>query len=249
MRKLRYAAGAMAAVIALQGCAVSAGLPEGGGTTADPTVSAPAPRDEPKPSTAVPETSPDVAGKTFEEDVDLARETVEEYWREEFPKRGLGFEPVARMIPYRGKGGPKCGSERIPANNAVYCSGADYIAWDTDWLRKTWRDIGDAFVYFVIGHEYGHAIQARLGLSSSFSIKTELQADCLAGAYLGDVTNSGRLTREKGDFEELFRGMSEVADEPGVGWFDSGAHGSASQRRAAFFAGYLTTPKACTTKL
>jgi predicted metalloprotease len=50
---------------------------------------------------------------------------------------------------------------------------------------SAFRKIGDAFLFYLLGHEYAHGIQARLGITHQFGIEHELQADCMAGAYLG----------------------------------------------------------------
>ncbi|MBO4210179.1 neutral zinc metallopeptidase [Micromonospora echinofusca] len=226
--------------------------PTGPGTGDRPSASAdPARTGRPGPSVDAPR--PSTAGPpgtgTYEADIGTALRTVVAYWQERFAEEGRTFTPVRRVVAYSGTGGPQCGGKRVPARNAVYCGGADFIAYDSVWLRGYWRDIGDTFVYFLVGHEYGHAVQARLGLGSAYSIKNELQADCLAGAYLGGSVRDGRLSLEDGDVEELFRGLAAVADRPQTGWFDPGAHGSALQRRAAFFTGYLASAGACTTEL
>jgi predicted metalloprotease len=170
------------------------------------------------------------------------------FWGARFAETRRPFTPVRRIVPYHGDRGPTCGKERLSARNAAYCPALDLIGYDTDWVARMWTTIGDAFVYFLVGHEYGHAVQTRLGLTARFTITGELQADCFAGANLGRMVDDRRLAMERGDLEELFDSLGAVADQPGTGWFASGAHGSALQRRSAFFAGYVTSSvRACTT--
>lgn len=244
----RVAGVVILAVVLASGCTVSVGTTPGAGpeatgaATADPPPGTGASRRADSPGPGNP------AGRGYPEDVRLALRTVVEYWEGEFAEHGRDFTEVREVTAYEGRHGPRCGAERIAARNAAYCSGrADFIAYDTEWLGQSWTEIGDTFVYLVIGHEYGHAVQARLGLTSPLTVKSELQADCFAGAYLAATTEGGRLARGRADFEELFRGLGAVADRPGVRWFDTGAHGSALQRRTAFFTGYLTSSGGCTT--
>ena len=38
-----------------------------------------------------------------------------------------------------------------------------------------------------MAHEYGHAIQARLGLDDQPTVVLEQQADCFAGSWIADI--------------------------------------------------------------
>jgi predicted metalloprotease len=206
------------------------------------------------PDTAVPGTAPASAsaseatgGGTGDpaEDVDSAVTTVEEYWRGQFAARGVEFRPVQGVFGYDSPTDGSCGGRPLVMRNAAYCPAEDWIAYDQAWLTQDYRDLGDSFVYYVIGHEYAHAIQARLGLRSRFPIQQELQADCLAGAYMGDQIRAGVLVLEKGDVDELLRSLASVADDPGVPWFAEGAHGTVRQRTNAFANGYRVSAAAC----
>ena len=58
-----------------------------------------------------------------------------------------------------------CGGQALPRNNAVYCSQGDFIAYDVNWSVAAFRQVGDAFVFYLLGHEYAHGIQVRLGIN------------------------------------------------------------------------------------
>jgi predicted metalloprotease len=131
-----------------------------------------------------------------------------------------------------------CGGEPLPRNNAVYCSAGDFIAYDVNFAVGAFRQVGDAFLFYLLGHEYAHAIQARLGIRQRLTIQQELQADCMAGAYIGDSVDGGGLKLDQGDLDEFRRGLLAVGDDPSVPWFAPGAHGTAQQRTDAFFEGY-----------
>jgi uncharacterized protein len=196
-------------------------------------------------SETVATSSPAVDTTTLAGDARAAIEESERYWNEQLSKRGITFKPVRQIIPYTTAGEVTCGSEPMESNNAAYCSAGDFIAFDTAWAQQGYDKIGDAFLYYLLGHEYAHAIQVRLGGQYQYTIEQELQADCMAGAMIGDAVRNGRLELEDGDIQELQRGLIAVADQPGQPWFAEGSHGTAEQRNEAFFAGYDGSLDAC----
>ncbi len=177
----------------------------------------------------------------FTRDIDGAREIAERYWA----KQVTGFSPVRRIVPYTRDRQISCGGTPLGLNNAAYCSAGDFIAYDANWAFAAFRQVGDAFLFYLLGHEYAHGIQQRLGIQQRFTIQMELQADCMAGAYIGDSARSKDLTLQDGDVDELQRGLEAVADDPGQPWFAEGSHGSARQRTQAFADGYNSSLKAC----
>ncbi len=197
----------------------------------------------------IPATSTASMPTTYEGDVQVALTTVAQYWSGQFAQHGLAFTPVRRITPYHGSNGPSCNGVRLSANNAAYCPDGDYIGYDTDFFRTQWTSIGHAFVYFALGHEYGHAIQARLQLSAPVQIKAELQADCFSGAYLRGAIDAGQLAVRRGDLDQMMNSLNAVGDPPGTPWLNSQAHGSATNRKIAFFDGYALKTHGCTTKL
>ena len=178
-------------------------------------------------------------------DIQAAKAVAESYWAAQFRKSGARFEPVRQLIPYQREGEITCGDEPLPRNNAVYCSAGDFIAYDVNWAFGAFRQVGDAFLYYLLGHEYAHGIQARLGIRKRLTIQQELQADCMAGAFLGDSARGGSLEVQKGDTDELARGLQAVGDAPGQPWFAEGAHGSPEQRTQAFASGFNESLAPC----
>jgi hypothetical protein len=57
-------------------------------------------------------------------------------------------------------------------------------------LRPLYEAFGPAAVGYAIAHEYGHYIQTKFQMGGS-PVTKELQADCLAGAILGQSAASG----------------------------------------------------------
>ncbi|MEU8220565.1 neutral zinc metallopeptidase [Micromonospora taraxaci] len=217
-----------------------------GGGLAEPEGERQAPQQSqasPGPGTTRADSTTSVA--EFEQDVADARAIAERYWAAQFKASGERFQPVRRITPYQREGEVSCGGEPLPRNNAVYCSRGDFIAYDVRWSVAAFRQVGDAFVFYLLGHEYAHAIQARLGINNSFTIQQELQADCMAGAYLGDSVRSGALTLADGDLDEFREGLAAVGDDPDQPWFAEGSHGTAEQRTESFFRGYERSLEAC----
>ncbi|WP_045742968.1 MULTISPECIES: neutral zinc metallopeptidase [Actinoplanes] len=224
-------------LLALTAALIAAGCALGPDSDSDPDGGVPAPTE-----TAV---SADTDGtdtpEEFEADIRAAQEVAEDYWTSKIN----GFQPIRQVVPYEREGEVDCGGEPLPRNNAVYCPAGDFIAYDVNWSFDAFRQIGDAFVFYLLGHEYAHGIQARLGIQKEFTIEQELQADCMAGAFIGDQERAGRLVMQKGDTEELADGLEAVGDDPGQPWFAEGSHGKPEERTRAFAGGYRDSLDSC----
>ncbi|NEB03968.1 hypothetical protein [Streptomyces sp. SID13726] len=132
---------------------------------------------------------------------------------------------------------PGCGGEPALPGNAFYCTDGDFLAWDAQLMADGYRS-GDSWVYLVVAHEWGHAVQNRvLGLSD---VAQELQADCLAGATL---FGSEDLRFEEGDTDELAAALAALADD--TPWTNSSDHGDANERISSFAAGGRGGVEAC----
>ncbi|WP_167047120.1 hypothetical protein [Salinibacterium sp. ZJ454] len=123
-----------------------------------------------------------------------------------------------------------CGSFVLTDQNAWYCLPEDFIAFDIDLMDRA-LTVGDAFIYFIVAHEWGHAIQARVAPAQR-DPRIELQADCLAGAALQGMVNDGTLVFEEGDSEELSVGIASLGDP--WPWANPTDHGSADERLGQF---------------
>ena len=200
--------------VLLSGCAV--GFETGGGDRAS------APIEE-------------VDGDSLAGDVRSAVGVTDAFWRQEFPDVfGRSYRSPRVEGGYRGENGPTCGGQPSVAFNAFYCPAQDFLAWDDNLMAAGYQQIGDAWVYLIIAHEWGHAIQAQLP-ARYVSPAVELQADCLAGAALQGAADQGLVRIEPGDDEEIATTLEAVADD--YPWTDQGSHGNARQRIAAFRAG------------
>ncbi|GGL91855.1 aminopeptidase [Nakamurella endophytica] len=186
--------------------------------------------------------------------VETAIKDVERYWTAEYPRLsgGKAFQPVrGGYHPYtRTSPPPACGRE--PAQyqpNAFYCPDGDFIAWDSQVLvPELLSDFGPLLVGVVIAHEYGHAVQNRLGLSRQPTIVLEQQADCFAGAWVGNVesgasTAFGTVTPQQ--LDTTLAGLLQLRDQPGTAAQEPQAHGNAFDRIRAFQDGVDRGPRTC----
>jgi predicted metalloprotease len=177
------------------------------------------------------------------QDENFAVQATNTFWTRHFAEQfGGNYSPPQIAGGYLGTQGPPCGGQPSVPFNAFYCQPGDFIAWDENLMSAGYKQIGDSWVYLIISHEWGHAIQARVD-RSLVSVAAELQADCLAGATLQGASRDGTVRFEAGDAQELSRTLSAVADN--FAWTKESDHGNARQRIQAFNAGARTGAQAC----
>jgi len=97
---------------------------------------------------------------------------------------------------------------------------------DIDWAYG----YGDGALAYIVAHEYAHAMQtARYGTLSEDRL-TELEADCLAGLYLGYIPN---VAFDDDDVEEMTALAYDAGDNQ---WFQD-HHGTPEEKLAALVRG------------
>ncbi|WP_374976568.1 neutral zinc metallopeptidase [Microbacterium trichothecenolyticum] len=129
---------------------------------------------------------------------------------------------------------------------------------------------GDLAQLYVLAHEYGHHVQYIAGIMDqhpnngtgpdSNGVRTELQADCFAGAWVGDMTeqrddNGVPYLKEptQQQIADAINAAGAVGDDhiqQESGGFvnpESWTHGSSEQRQSWFETGYRNGPSACDT--
>ena len=186
---------------------------------------------------------------SMEEAIDATLIDIDQFWAAEFPAvfNAAYTTPIINGPYFVSQGDvPTCGAPLDPSSyqgNAFYCGFEDTIQWDAEGLMAPlYEQYGDFTVSLVIAHEWGHAIQERFGFDDSQSptIVSELQADCLAGAWTGRVANgqSEVMGLKPGDLEEAMAGFILIGDELGTVPQGEGAHGLSFDRLSAFFDGF-----------
>lgn len=238
-RSVRAATALVAALVLLAGCGFGDDDPP------EPTRPPTAPTSPPtSPAPPTPPTAPGDEDQTVAEDIEAAVRVTDAYWSAHWSELFTGsYRSPTVLGAYDGATPPVpgCAGQPLPDDNAVYCPADDYIAWDLDLMSRGHR-AGDAWVYLVIAHEWGHAIQQRLN-TELVSLAGELQADCLAGAALFGAERDGTLRLEEGDTEELTAALTALADE--TPWTDTTDHGDATERIGSFTKGARSGVTSC----
>lgn len=169
--------------------------------------------------------------------LNFAKDDLNDWWQTQFDESNLTYYPPNRVVSYRDHSNPALN------NNAFYTSGGHYIAYDIDLMENSLAQHGDFAPVAIMAHEWGHLVQANLGIREEYSIYQELQADCLAGSYAVYLQERGNL--EEGDLEEGLRQMYAIGDSARTPWFHENAHGTGEQRYEAFLLGFENDVDTC----
>ncbi len=124
----------------------------------------------------------------------------------------------------------------LPANNAMYCSIDDSIAYDASFLNAMYLERGPFAPAVFLAHEWGHLNQARTGLIGPSNKANELQADCFAGVFTAAEEQLGQILAE--DVAVAFMAFCSWGDLYASDWFEPGAHGTCAERVGAYMSGY-----------
>ncbi len=202
---------------------------------------------------------PDKPPQDYDAYLVVALDDIQQFWRDSMPTVfSTDYEELQGGIwpVYPGRQGvPGCGGPRTTyrevEGNAFYCQQGDFVAYDdANLLPQLDSDLGRAVIGVVFAHEWGHAIQARLGLfdGSIATVTLELQADCFAGAWTAHLARgeNPKMQFLDSDIRSGLTGMISVADAPGItSETDFGAHGSAFARVGAFQDGFVSGATHC----
>jgi predicted metalloprotease len=198
--------------------------------------------------------------------------SIQAYWTDAFAQRGQRYAP-AKTTFFTDAVQTGCGTATsevgpfyCPEDRQVYIDLGFY-----DELRQKFGAKGGPLAEaYVLAHEYGHHVQHIKGIMqdhpgngngpASNGVRTELQADCFAGAWIGQMTQQ---TDKNGvpflqaptpqQIADALNAAQAVGDDhiqkeagqpvnP-----ESWTHGSSAQRERWFENGYQKGPNACDT--
>ncbi len=161
-----------------------------------------------------------------------------------------------RFVPYHDGEVPDdaCGRQvndpRQFADNALYCTLDDTVAYSVDFLDELAQVGGPTYPLFVLMHELSHRGDRIGGNLGVVTRAEENQADCFAGRQASAAHDAGRIAvRDALQGALLFYSLGDTRG----GWFAQepasapDAHGSPRQRAQAFALGYLRDSSTCHT--
>jgi len=183
---------------------------------------------------------------------------TEKVWSDVFGDMGQEYqEPTLVLFSDSvesacGVAGSSTGPFYCPSDNNLYIDLSFFGE-----LRDRFQAPGDFAMAYVVAHEVGHHVQTLLGVTdrlqtlrqqlgeaeyNEYSVRFELQADYLAGAWASHAQGRGLL--EEGDLEEALKAANAIGDDriqretQGYVVPDSFTHGTSEQRMRWFRRGF-----------
>jgi len=195
--------------------------------------------------------------------------TTETLWTDVFAAGDQAYQP-AHLVLFTTATESACGGASS-ATGPHYCPLDQTVYIDLTFYDELQRRFGatggDFAEAYVLAHEIGHHVQNELGImddvrslqqsqpseANDYSVRLELQADCLAGVWAYSIYQREDVL-ESGDIAEGLNAAESVGDDriqlttTGRINPESFTHGTAEQRTHWFTVGYETgDPGACDT--
>ncbi|PZF03648.1 neutral zinc metallopeptidase [Curtobacterium sp. MCLR17_040] len=201
-----------------------------------------------------------------------AAESLDAYWTSEARSLGISYT-APEFFLFQDSTDTSCG-QASAATGPFYCPPDRAVFLDTafyDDLQSQYGSSGGPLAQmYVVAHEWAHHIQQLQGSfantdrsgtgASSGSVRVELQADCYAGAWVGDAATTKDANGEtffepitRSQITDALSAASAVGDdsiqERATGRVDpdSFTHGSSEQRQRWFLRGYQQGATSCDT--
>lgn len=196
-----------------------------------------------------------------------AQVLLDGYWEQHVE----GYTPPTLYV-FEGQTSTQCGT----ASNSVgpfYCPPEQGVYIDPDFFQIMRQQFdasaGDLAQLYIVGHEWGHHIQNITGIMSQYpnngtgpgsnGVRTELQADCYAGAWLKDAADEtdpeGKHYLETPTEAQLADALNaalvvgddHIQEMSGFSNPESFTHGSSENRQYWFANGYKNGLGVCDT--
>ena len=152
---------------------------------------------------------------------------INDFWAARFNQAGGTGYRVTTVNVFTGVVQTGCGNATSDVG-PFYCPADQQVYLDVAFFRdldQRFRAPGDFAQAYVVAHEIGHHVQnvtgifaqvdrakrADRGQANELSVRTELQADCLAGVWGHSTYERGLL--ESGDLEEGLAAAAAVGDD------------------------------------
>jgi predicted metalloprotease len=192
---------------------------------------------------------------------------INDFWSGRFAQSNATYRPAIVNV-FRDAVQTGCGGA-TSAVGPFYCPADEQVYLDLGFFRELaqrFRAPGDFAQAYVVAHEIGHHVQNVTGITdqvaratredpqraNELSVRTELQADCLAGVWGHSTYERGLL--ERGDLEEGLTAAAAVGDDriqsQATGQInpETWTHGSSEQRTSWFKRGFDSgDPASCDT--
>ena len=185
---------------------------------------------------------------------------VQTYWQANLPTfYGVAYENT-KTVFFTDATDTGCG-QATSQTGPFYCPIDRLVYLDLGFMQALEQQLigksTDLAEQYIVAHEYGHHVQNLVGINdqvqqaqqndpgraNQYSVAMELQADCFAGMWVGDVAKRGKLDTAD-EIKEALDAAAGVGDdriqEKTQGRIDKEAwtHGSAEQRQTWFTRGY-----------
>ncbi|QTX05589.1 KPN_02809 family neutral zinc metallopeptidase [Agromyces archimandritae] len=202
-----------------------------------------------------------------------AAASLDQYWAAAAPEVGIAYASPQNVVLFEDQVSTGCGAASA-ATGPFYCPPDETIYMDVDFfgeLRTRFGSSGGPLAeMYVVAHEWGHHVQNLAGIldatrdgltgADSNAVRTELQADCFAGAWAGDASDprevGGTPLLEpvtEAQVADALSAAAAVGDDriqqaaQGEVSPHTFTHGTSEQRQRWFTAGYERGAAACDT--
>ena len=214
------------------------------------------------PAPGAPTSGPNPAEAPLREFTGVLLKDTEDVWNRLFPEQLKRQYREPGLVLFTERDQSACGTAAA-AMGPFYCPEDQKVYIDLQFFQELgtrYRAAGDFAQAYVIAHEVGHHVQNQLGIlndvhsrrgrlsqseANQLSVRTELQADFLAGVWAHHAQQMKNIL-EPGDIEEALGAASAVGDDrlqkqaQGYAVPDSFTHGSSAQRQRWFRLGFET---------